>query len=151
MVYGGYLDSTTNNRTEMLAIINAIKTICETGTTVNIISDSGYVVKGYTDPAYLDKWVANGWKTSNKKPVMNQDLWEEMLKLGWSNAFYFTHIRGHKKDKNHLHAYWNDIVDKCCTYLMKECKQDGKMFKMVYNLKTESIVRVEEYKNERCK
>jgi ribonuclease HI len=54
-VYAQRVTDTTNNRTEMMAVINAIS-FCEAGSAVNIISDSGYVVKGYTDPDRL-MWI----------------------------------------------------------------------------------------------
>lgn len=141
-VYGGYSDSTTNNRMEMIAVINGIKhvdSIDPGSPLINVVSDSGYLVKGYTDPAYLDKWIANGWRTSKKEPVQNKDLWEELLALSWHVQFTFTHIRGHKKDKNHLHAFWNDICDKCCTFLMKEVKREGDLFHMRYYFNDKTI------------
>ena len=98
-VYAQRVTDTTNNRTEMMAIINAI-TFCETGSAINIISDSGYAVKGYTDPAYLDRWVSNGWRTSNNKQVSNIDLWQKILGLSYHHRLQFTHIRGHMKDSS---------------------------------------------------
>lgn len=123
-VYGEYLEGTTNNRTEMLAVIEGIK-YRQAENILEIVSDSGYLVKGYTDNRYLDTWIANGWKTSTGTPVMNKDLWEELLSLSWHYRFNFTHIRGHMKDENKEHAYWNNIVDMACTYLMQEVKQTG--------------------------
>lgn len=120
-VYVQKVIETTNNRTEMMAVINAIS-FCEIGSAINIISDSGYVVKGYTDPAYLDKWVANGWRTSNNKQVSNIDLWQKILGLSYHYQIKFTHIRGHMKDKNITHAYWNNIVDSACTLIMHSPK-----------------------------
>lgn len=118
-VYAQRVTDTTNNRTEMMAVINAIS-LCETGSAVHIISDSGYVVKGYTDPAYLDKWVSNGWKTSNNKEVSNIDLWNEILTLSYHYRLNFTLCRGHMKDRNPTHAYWNAIVDRACTMAMHD-------------------------------
>jgi ribonuclease HI len=131
---------TTNNRTEMMAIINAIS-FCEVGSAVHIISDSGYVVKGYTDPAYLDKWVANGWKTSNNKDVSNIDLWNKILILSYHHRLSFTHIRGHMKDKNIVHAYWNNIVDMACTAVMHDPKfrdYEG-IVKLIFDKQTKSF------------
>lgn len=139
-VYAQRVTDTTNNRTEMMAIINAIS-FCETGSEVHIISDSGYVVKGYTDPAYLDKWVSNGWKTSNNKDVSNIDLWNKILRLSYHFRLKFTHIRGHMKDRNPVHAYWNNIVDRACTMVMHDPKfkdYDG-IVKLVFDKQTKSF------------
>lgn len=136
-VYAQRVIDTTNNRTEMMAVINAIS-FCETGSLINIISDSGYVVKGYTDPAYLDRWVSNGWRTSNNKQVSNIDLWQKILGLSYHFRIGFTHIRGHMKDKNPTHAYWNNIVDKACTFIMHEVDYDG-IVKLIYNKQTKEF------------
>jgi ribonuclease HI len=135
-VYAQRVTDTTNNRTEMMAVINAIS-FCETGSAINIISDSGYVVKGYTDPAYLDRWVSNGWRTSNNKQVSNIDLWQKILGLSYHYILQFTHIRGHMKDKNPIHAYWNNIVDRACTFIM-EMDYDG-VAKLIYDKQTKSF------------
>lgn len=139
-VYAQRVTDTTNNRTEMMAVINAISS-CEVGSAVNIISDSGYVVKGYTDPAYLDKWVSNGWKTSNNKDVSNIDLWQKILGLSYHYRLTFTHIRGHRKDKNPTHAYWNEIVDRACTTIMHDPKFNGYegIVKFIYDKRTQAF------------
>lgn len=139
-VYTQRVLDTTNNRTEMMAVINAIS-FCETGSMVHIISDSGYVVKGYTDPAYLDKWVSNGWKTSNNKDVSNVDLWNKILTLSYHYRLKFTLCRGHMKDKNPVHAYWNSIVDRACTMAMHDPKfrdYEG-VIKLIFDKRTKSF------------
>lgn len=137
-VYAQRIMDTTNNRTEMMAVINAIKS-CETGSAIHIISDSGYVVKGFTDPAYLDKWVANGWRTSNNKQVSNIDLWQEILMLSYHYQLEFTLVRGHKKDKDPIHAHWNSIVDMACTEIMQNMIDYDGIIKMTYDIKTKSF------------
>lgn len=139
-VYAQRITDTTNNRTEMMAVINAIQS-CDAGSAVNIISDSGYVVKGYTHPAYLDKWVSNGWKTSNNKDVSNIDLWQKILMLSYHYRLTFEHIRGHMKDKNPTHAYWNSIVDKACTYVMHTPQFNGYdgIIKLIYDKKAQTF------------
>ena len=139
-VYTQRVLDTTNNRTEMMAVINAIS-FCETGSMVHIISDSGYVVKGYTDPAYLDKWVSNGWKTSNNKDVSNVDLWNKIPTLSYHYRLKFTLCRGHMKDKNPVHAYWNSIVDRACTMAMHDPKfrdYEG-VIKLIFDKRTKSF------------
>ena len=75
---GGYEDHTTNNRMELMG---AIKGLQEVGPhmhveTVEVFTDSEYVKKGMT--TWISGWIAKGWKTSTKKPVLNQDLWEKL-------------------------------------------------------------------------
>lgn len=77
---GGAEDHTTNNRMELLG---AIKGLQEVGThmhveAVEVFTDSEYVKKGMTE--WITGWIAKGWKTSTKKPVLNQDLWENLHK-----------------------------------------------------------------------
>lgn len=114
----GIMTDTTNNRAEMMAIIQAIKS-CPHGSKVLIISDSGYVVKGYNHPAYLDTWMKNGWKTSSGNPVLNVDLWLEILALSYHIGLKFKLVKGHYKDPNPEHALWNSVVDRACTHLIK--------------------------------
>lgn len=117
-VHCGRVNDTTNNRTEMLAVINALCS-CPDGSVVNIISDSGYVVKGYNHPSYLDTWLKNGWKTSSGSEVMNQDLWQQLIALTYHYGVKFTLVRGHYKDPDPTHALWNSIVDRACTHIMR--------------------------------
>jgi ribonuclease HI len=138
-VYCEYVDNTTNNRMEMIAVIEGIKHIMGLSNKhqqVTVVSDSGYLVKGFTDPAYLDKWVANGWKTSTNSPVQNQDLWMELQRLSWHVGFNFVHIRGHNKDKDKTHAFWNDICDRACTHMIQEMPYPGFAFLLRYYFKT---------------
>lgn len=142
-VYTRFVADTTNNRTEMLAILDGIdhvdKYYGEPKPIIEIFSDSGYVVKGYTDPSYLDKWVQYGWKTSTKKPVLNRDLWERFLAIPWNIKFHLNLIRGHKKDRNPIHSFWNDICDQACTYTMNELASKDGLCELRYYLKEKRI------------
>lgn len=122
----------------MMAVINAILS-CEKGSEIDIISDSGYVVKGYVHPSYLDKWVSTGWKTSNGKQVSNIDLWNEILGLSYHYKLKFTLVRGHNKDKNPIHAYWNSIVDEACTYVMHKIGNNNEPVQLLYDHKSRSF------------
>lgn len=133
---GGLID-TTNNRTEMLAVINAIKFHPE-HTPLNIISDSGYLVKGYNHPAYLDAWIKRGWRTSTGDEVKNQDLWQELIALTYRYPIKFQLIKGHDKDPNPVHAYWNSIVDKACTHMIKSGLQIQTT--MTFNVKEKRFI-----------
>lgn len=149
-VYTRFVPNTTNNRTEMLAILDGIvyadEHITNLKPMIEVFSDSGYVVKGYTDPAYLDKWVRNGWKTSTKKPVINRDLWERFLEIPWQIKFTLNLIRGHKKDSNHIHAFWNDICDQACTYTMNELSSIDGLCELRYYFKEKKLEFVKEVK-----
>lgn len=118
LVHCGTMIDTTNNRAEMMAIIQGIQHYAE-HTNVMVISDSGYVVKGYNHPSYLDTWMRNGWKTSNGNDVLNPDLWLQILGLTYNHGVKFKLVRGHYKDPNPTHALWNSIVDRACTNIIK--------------------------------
>lgn len=140
-VYGGYRCDATNNRTEMLAVLYGLSINKNPDGIINIISDSGYVVKGYTDPSYLDRWVANGWRTSTKTPVLNKDLWLELIKISWHTSFIMSLIKGHMKDSNGYHAFWNDICDKCCTFIMNDISDvnTNTIYHMRYSFKAKKV------------
>lgn len=71
---GGEHD-TTNNRMELLAVIKALHAL-KRPATIEFFLDSEYVRKGITE--WMANWKARGWKTAAKKPVKNQDLWQEL-------------------------------------------------------------------------
>ena len=138
-VFCEYVENTTNNRMEMAAVIEGIKHTIGKMQKLTIVSDSGYLIKGYTDPAYLDRWVTNDWKTSTNKPVQNRDMWMELQRLSWHIGFNFIHIRGHNKDNNKTHAFWNDICDRACTYMINEIHQPGFFVTLRYYFKTKKF------------
>ena len=70
---------TTNNRMEISAVVNGLKKLKQ-ACRVTIYSDSAYVVNAINND-WLTNWQLNGWKTANKKEVLNRDLWEELLDL----------------------------------------------------------------------
>lgn len=142
-VYCEFVANTTNNRTEMLAVIEGLKyAIKHDIAEVEVVSDSGYLVKGYTDPAYLERWVTNGWKTSSNRPVQNIDMWTELQKISWHIGFNFHHIRGHNKDNNKTHAFWNNICDKACTYMINEFANPGFFVILRYYFKTKEFKQI---------
>jgi ribonuclease HI len=110
------VEDTTNNRMEMVSAIEAIQSL-PIGSSVLIFTDSGYLKEGFHNPSYLKKWIANKWKTSKRKPVENIDLWEIFLILEVIYNIQFAHIKGHnEKIKDDVHAKYNYIVDKLCSY-----------------------------------
>ena len=83
---------TTNNRMELTAVIKALeklKKVCK----VDVTTDSQYVKKGIT--IWLLNWKKNGWKTSQKKPVKNIDLWQELDALTKQHEINWHWVKGH--------------------------------------------------------
>jgi ribonuclease HI len=94
-IYGAEVDS-TNNRMELTAAIKALKALkypCH----VELCTDSMYLRNAFTR-AWLEKWQKNGWKTSTKQPVLNQDLWEELLALSQTHEIEWRWTKGHASD-----------------------------------------------------
>lgn len=88
----GSAPHTTNNRMELTAAIEGLKALKEP-CAVNAVTDSEYVLKGIT--SWVSGWKRNGWKTSAKKAVINQDLWEELDRLVSRHEVKWTWTRGH--------------------------------------------------------
>ncbi len=84
---------TTNSRMEImgvLAVLKALKQPCE----VTITSDSKYVVDAF-EKKWLDSWSKRGWKKADKKPVLNQDLWKQIIKLRDEHFVHMKWVKGH--------------------------------------------------------
>ena len=90
-ISGGNVN-TTNNRMELLAVISALRKIAP-GDTAEIFTDSTYVQNGLTK--WMANWKSNGWLTTSKKPVQNQDMWQELDKLVSERNLNFKWVRGH--------------------------------------------------------
>lgn len=89
---GGY-KLTTNNRMEILGVIEALSALKEP-CRVMITTDSQYVCNA-VQKKWLAGWKRNGWKTSAKKPVKNKDLWEKLIPLLEYHEVHFCWVRGH--------------------------------------------------------
>ena len=89
----GFENNTTNNRMELLGPINALKKL-KYPCIVDFYSDSAYLVNAFTNK-WIDKWLVNGWKTSKKEPVENQDLWIELVKLTEVHQINWFKVKGH--------------------------------------------------------
>jgi ribonuclease HI len=83
---------TTNNRMELLAVISALEAL-KRPCSVRVTTDSNYVVKGMTE--WIQSWMKNGWRNSQKKDVLNRDLWERMLKAVDGHDMDWEWIKGH--------------------------------------------------------
>ncbi|PPC89762.1 MAG: ribonuclease HI [Methylobacter sp.] len=93
-LYGGELN-TTNNRMELMAVIQALETLsrpCQ----VSIYADSNYVLKGITE--WIEQWKLRGWRTAAKKPVKNEELWRRLDEAIIRHQIQWHWIKGHSGD-----------------------------------------------------
>lgn len=77
---------------EMTAVLEALKSLKEP-CRVTLCTDSQYVMKGFTE--WLPAWQAKGWKTANKKPVANKELWQELLAQSARHKIKWVWVKGH--------------------------------------------------------
>jgi ribonuclease HI len=89
----GYETDTTNQKMELRAAIEGLGFL-EQPSQVRLYSDSAYLINGMNQRWYL-KWEQNGWKTANKKPVKNDDLWKELVELSRFHTVTWMKVRGH--------------------------------------------------------
>jgi len=108
----GYEIETTNNRMEMMAVIEALRQL-KRPCRVRIVTDSQYVVKGMTE--WLPGWIKRNWVTSQKKPVLNKSLWKEILRLSKRHKIEWKWIKGHNG-----HSY-NERCDKLARDAIRNC------------------------------
>jgi ribonuclease HI len=90
---GGEAD-TTNQRMEIYAVLDAIRTLGANGTPMEIVSDSTYVVNCFRDEWWV-KWERNGWKNSKRQPVANADLWKPLIEVVRNGDVTFRWVKGH--------------------------------------------------------
>lgn len=89
----GYEPLTTNNRMELTAAIAGLRALKEPCRVV-LYSDSAYLVNAFRQN-WLASWQRNGWRTSKKEPVENQDLWQELLALTRTHQVEWAKVKGH--------------------------------------------------------
>ena len=106
----GSESNTTNNRMELLAAIMALKKI-KKKSDITIFTDSKYVKDGITD--WIKKWKLNSWRSSNKKPVKNKDLWIKLENLCKDNKIIWKWVKGHSDNK------YNNLADELATQAIK--------------------------------
>lgn len=112
----GYDPDTTNNRMEIKAAIEALKSVTKNDIPITIHTDSQYVHNGIT--SWIHKWRNENWRASNKKKeVKNIDLWMELDAIvNKFSAIKWKWVKGHSNDK------YNDLADKLATDAIKEFK-----------------------------
>ena len=101
---------TTNNRMELTAAISALSVIQNTpsfnGKKIIVNIDSQYVKNGIT--VWIKSWKQKGWKTADKKPVKNQDLWQQVDELNSNLNVEWNWVKGHAVIE------YNEICDQLC-------------------------------------
>ena len=84
---------TTNNRMELQAAIEGLKTLKKHPSTVHLYTDSTYVRGGIT--SWIENWKKNGWRTAAKKPVKNTDLWQNLDEVRQAHHVTWYWVKGH--------------------------------------------------------
>ena len=102
---------TTNNQMELTATIKALKAIVKPNN-IALYTDSQYVKNGIT--SWIINWKKNGWKTANKKPVANKDLWIELDKYVKFHSVSWFWVKGHSGD------HYNEIADQLAVKAMND-------------------------------
>lgn len=108
-------EQTTNNRMELMAVIEGLKALKEK-CNVKIYSDSAYVVNAFVND-WLTPWQMNGWKNSQKKEVLNKDLWEKLLSLTKFHKVEFIKVKGHADNE------LNNLCDKMAVAEVQKIKE----------------------------
>jgi ribonuclease HI len=99
-LFGGE-PATTNNRMEMTAVIRALESL-KRACDVDLYTDSQYVRNGIK--SWIHGWKKNGWKTSDRKPVKNEDLWRELDALAARHNIRWHWVKGHAENPGNLRA-----------------------------------------------
>ena len=89
----GGMKNTTNNIMEITAVIEALKCL-KVESDVQVYSDSAYTVNAFKQ-GWIYNWMKNGWKTANKDPVKNKELWQELYDLTKKHKVEFIKVKGH--------------------------------------------------------
>jgi ribonuclease HI len=92
---------TTNNRMEMLAAIRALEAL-KRPSVVDLHTDSAYLRNGIM--SWLKQWKARGWKTADKKPVKNVELWQELEEVMARHKVHWHWVKGHAGDEGNERA-----------------------------------------------
>jgi len=88
---------TTNNRMELTAAIKALEAIKSSSIDIDLYTDSKYVMSGINE--WIKGWKVRGWKTANRKPVKNVDLWQQLDKANERHNVHWHWVKGHSGDE----------------------------------------------------
>ncbi|MEM7667854.1 MAG: ribonuclease HI [Pseudomonadota bacterium] len=108
---------TTNNRMEMMAAIMALE-VLEHPSTITVVTDSTYLKQGITQ--WIHGWKRNGWKTSDRKPVKNADLWQRLDTAQAAHNVSWDWVKGHAGHEQ------NERADELATAEIKSLKSAAK-------------------------
>ena len=89
----GGMKNTTNNIMEITAVVEALKCL-KVESDVQVYSDSAYTVNAFKQ-GWIYNWMKNGWRTANKEPVKNKELWQELYALTKKHKVEFIKVKGH--------------------------------------------------------
>ena len=92
----GHEPDTTNNRMELMAAIMGLNAVTR-AMPIDLHTDSRYVMNGVQE--WMPRWKANGWKTASKKPVANQDLWQQLDEAVSRHRIRRHWVKGHAGDE----------------------------------------------------
>lgn len=95
-VITGFEADTTNNRMELAAVVESLRVLKER-CNVAVHTDSSYVANAFNEN-WIEGWIRRGWKTAGKKPVKNQDLWEDLIQQVAKHEVKFVKVKGHADD-----------------------------------------------------
>lgn len=112
----GAKKETTNNVMELTAAIEGLKLLkfpCE----VKLYSDSSYLVNGFKQK-WIENWMKNDWRTSNKEPVKNNELWQELYQYSQIHQIQFIKVKGHSD--NIYNNRCDELARKAIKELMKQ-------------------------------
>ncbi|MCR5303041.1 MAG: ribonuclease HI [Lachnospiraceae bacterium] len=107
---------TTNNRMELMGVIAGMEALNKP-CTVKVHTDSKYVSDAFNQH-WIDKWKRNGWQTAGKKPVLNRDLWDRLLKAMEPHDVTFIWVKGHAGNK------YNERCDELATGAADRCSAE---------------------------
>jgi ribonuclease HI len=108
----GSQQDTTNNQMELLAAIKALEVIKSSKIAIDLYTDSKYVMTGINE--WIHGWKIKGWKTANKKPVKNVELWQRLDKLNQQHNVDWYWVKGHSGDEG------NEMADLLANQAMDE-------------------------------
>jgi len=108
----GGCKETTNNIMEITAVVEALKCL-KIESDVQVYSDSAYTVNAFNQ-GWIYNWMKNGWRTSNKEPVKNKELWQELYALTKKHKVEFIKVKGHADNEfnNRCDEMARDAINK---------------------------------------
>lgn len=114
--FSGFCENTTNNRMELTAVIEGLRKLKEP-CDVTIYTDSAYVCNAFEE-GWIDNWIKNNWRTSNKKDVLNKDLWINLIYEISKHKVKWVKVKGHSDNQ------LNNLCDKLAVSAIKKNKKD---------------------------